>query len=118
MHKQSGARRLINAFINAKHGLISAWNSEEAFRQEIFIGIISFPLLLFIDISLERKILLLMLFLILLVVELLNSAIETLSDKITTSYDPLIKKTKDIASAAVFITILINLIAWFFCFIA
>jgi len=107
--------RVIRAIRHSRHGFISAWKNEQAFRQEIILGAILLPIVYFLPISFERKAVLIAAFILLLIVELLNSAIEALSDRISYDTHHLIKNAKDMGSAAVFLAIILNIIAWIAC---
>lgn len=114
-YKKQDVLRIIRAIKHSLHGFSAAWKNEQAFRQEIILGIILAPILCFMSISFEKKAILVAAFIFLLIVELLNSAIEALSDRV--SYDPhhLIKNAKDMSSAAVLLAIVLNIIAWIIC---
>lgn len=94
------------------HGFIFAFKNEQAFRCELLMGFILFPLLMISDLAVSSKVLLLCLFFLLLIVELINSAVEVLCDRISLEFDIRIKGIKDMGSAAVFLSLLINAIAW------
>ena len=77
---KTGVRRLINATRYSRDGLIEAWRNEDAFRQEVVLVVILAPLALWLPIALVEKILLIGVMLV-LIVELLNSAVETAIDR-------------------------------------
>ncbi len=93
-------------------GLVSAWKNESAFRTECILTIIMIPAGLWIGNSLIQKLLLVISCLAVLTVELLNSAIEAIVDRIGREFDPLSKRAKDMGSAAVFLSLTITLIIW------
>ena len=109
---QKGLRRIINANRYSFRGLVAALRSEAAFRQECALLIIIVPTLLFVQTGLIAKLLLIITYGIVLITELLNSAIEAVVDRIGPDFHELSGKAKDIASAAVFISILLMLITW------
>ncbi|OIM99111.1 diacylglycerol kinase [Idiomarina fontislapidosi] len=109
---QKGLRRIINANRYSFRGLVAALRSEAAFRQECALLIIIIPTLLFVPSGLIAKLLLIITYGIVLITELLNSAIEAVVDRIGPDFHELSGKAKDIASAAVFISILLMLITW------
>ena len=113
-YKKQDYLRVIRAFGYSVNGLIAAWKNEQAFRQELILGILLGPALYFMQAPLGKKLILLALYCSLLIVELLNSAIEALADAVTMETHPLIRKAKDMASAAVLLTILVNIAAWLF----
>ncbi|GIU31767.1 diacylglycerol kinase [Shewanella sp. MBTL60-007] len=93
-------------------GLKLAWQHEAAFRQELMLAAIMLPIALLVDVTtVERVLLLLGLFLV-LIVELLNSAIEAVVDRISSEHHPLSGQAKDIASAAVFMSLAFCGLSW------
>ncbi len=107
-----GIKRVIRATGFSMKGLKAAWIHEAAFRQESILALLMLPLALLVDIStLERLMLILTLFIV-LIVELLNSAIEAVVDRIGSEIHPLSGQAKDIASAAVFMSLMLCGITW------
>jgi diacylglycerol kinase (ATP) len=106
--------RIWRATINTRNGLIFAVRSEQAFREELAALVISIPLAWFIGVTPARRVELILVILLLLVVELLNTAIEKLSDRLTKDHDPQIGRVKDMGSAAVGVALLIAGITWLF----
>lgn len=96
----------------ALQGLRAAWQHEDAFRQEVLIAAIAIPAALLLPASSLGKALMIASILLVLIVELLNSALETAVDHTSLEQHPLAKRAKDIASAAVFISILNALAVW------
>ena len=110
-HKgKTGLTRIWNAFFYSLAGLAAAFRHEDSFRQEVLIAAILVPAALFMPVSGLGKALMIASVLLVLVVELLNSAIEAAVDRISLEYHLLTKRAKDIGSAAVFIS-LINVAA-------
>ena len=105
-------RRLFNTLKFAFSGIKAAFASEEAFRVETALFIILMPIGFFIGKTDIEKTLLIGVLFIVLIVELLNSTIETAIDKFGTDYNELSKKAKDMSSAAVFISILLVMFVW------
>lgn len=93
-------------------GLASAWRSEEAFRLEVIIGIVAFPLAFWIGSTALERILLVGTIVLVTIVELLNTAIEYTVDRIGTDRHHLSGKAKDLASAAVFLSVLLACAVW------
>ncbi|CAM2844373.1 diacylglycerol kinase [Legionella steigerwaltii] len=93
-------------------GLKAAFQDEFAFRLELFVGIIALPAAFLIGKTAVERALLISSLLIVLVAELLNSAVETTLNRIDRAWNPLTKKGKDLGSAAVFITIVNALVVW------
>ena len=105
-------RRFIVATMYSLSGLSLGFRKEEAFRVEIILTIIAIPLIFVIADTVVEGLLLLFSMVILLITELLNSAIETTVDRIGVEYNDLSKQAKDLGSAAVFISIILALITW------
>jgi diacylglycerol kinase (ATP) len=104
--------RLLRAAINSWHGLIAAARSEEAFRQEMIALVIAVPLAFVLAEAAWKRVALIAVVLLLMVVELLNTAIEKLADRVTREIDPEIGRVKDMGSAAVGLTMIIAGLAW------
>lgn len=96
----------------ALQGLRAAFNHEEAFRQETVVAAIAILTALLLPSSLLGKALMIASILLVLIVELLNSAIESAVDRISLELHPLAKRAKDIASAAVLLSIVNALVVW------
>lgn len=108
----SGIRRIINAFRYTFAGLKAAWVNEEAFRQETSLIILVVPLAIWLGSSGTQRALLIGIYLIIPLVELLNSAIESIVDRIGEGRHELSGRAKDLGSAAVFTSICITIIVW------
>jgi len=106
--------RLWKATINTRNGLIFAVRSEQAVREEIVALAISLPLAWLIGTTTMRRIELVAVVALVLVVELLNTAIEKLSDRLTTDHDPQIGRVKDMGSAAVGVALVMAGLFWLF----
>lgn len=96
----------------ALQGLSDAWKYEDAFRQEVLVAAIAIPAALLLPASHLGKVLMIGSIFIVLIVELLNSALETAVDHTSLERHPLAKRAKDIASAAVFLSIVNTLVVW------
>ena len=96
----------------ALQGLRAAWQHEDAFRQEVLIAAIAIPVALLLPVSLLGKALMIFSIMLVLIVELLNSALEAAVDHTSLEQHPLAKRAKDIASAAVFLSIVNALVVW------
>lgn len=109
---KTGIRRLINALGYSLHGLRSAFRHEEAFRQEVLFAIILIGVASILQVSgLERALMMASLLLV-LVVELLNSAVEAVVDRVSLEEHHLAKRAKDIGSAAVFLSLVNVAVVW------
>jgi diacylglycerol kinase (ATP) len=96
----------------ALQGLRAAWQHEDAFRQEVLIAAIAVPVALLLPVVLLGKVMMIASILLVLVVELINSALEAAVDRTSLERHPLAKRAKDIASAAVFLSIVNALVVW------
>ena len=109
---KTGLTRVINAFFYSMAGLRAAFRDEDAFRQEVVLAALLIPLAFFMPASGVGKALMMASVLLVLIVELLNSAVEALADRISSEKHDLIKKAKDIGSAAVFIALVNVPVVW------
>jgi len=96
----------------ALQGLRAAWRHEDAFRQEVLVAAIAIPAALLLPADYLGKAMMITSILLVLIVELLNSALETAVDHTSLEQHPLAKRAKDIASAAVFLSIVNALVVW------
>jgi diacylglycerol kinase (ATP) len=104
--------RLLRAMVNTWKGLIAATRSEEAFRQELVALVFAVPLAFVVADDPWKRVALIGVVLLLLAVEMLNTAIEKLADRLTTEHDPQIGRVKDMGSAAVGIVLLLAGMIW------
>ena len=105
-HKgNTGVTRALHAAKNSWSGLIFALREESAFRQEIFLVIISLSIIMITEVSIIEIILMIFATSLVLIVELLNSSIEAAIDRISFEYHGLSKRAKDYGSAAVMISL-------------
>ena len=107
-----GLRRLMNATRYSIDGFAAAWRHEAAFRQEILACIVLVPVAILLPLAPVEKVLLIGSLLLVLIVELLNTAIEVAVDRDSVRIDPLGKRAKDYGSAAVTIVLLIAGMTW------
>ena len=107
-----GIGRIIKATQCSIKGFKAAFKEESAFRTELALGVILLPLSFWLAQSLQHWVILIVSFLFLLIVELLNSAIEALTDRVGVEYHVLSGRAKDIASAAVTLALIVLLIVW------
>jgi diacylglycerol kinase (ATP) len=110
---KTGLQRLLNATRYSLHGLSSAFRHEDAFRQEVLLAAILIPIALLLDVGGVGKAIMIASVLLVLVVELLNSAIEAAVDRISFDQHRLSKRAKDIGSAAVALSLLNVAVVWF-----
>jgi diacylglycerol kinase (ATP) len=107
---KTGLRRLVNAFGYSMAGLKAAYQNEDAFRQEVLLAIVLLPLAFILEQEAIGRALMVGSVLLVIMVELLNSAVEATVDRISLENHLLAKRAKDIGSAAVFVS-LVNLAA-------
>ncbi len=112
-HKgKTGLRRIVNAYGYSIAGLRAAYKHEDAFRQEVHLSIILIPLAFWLPASQIGKVLMIASVLLVLIIELLNSAIEAVVDRVSLDHHDLAKRAKDIGSAAVMVSMINVLITW------
>jgi len=109
---QTGLRRIWNAFNYSLSGLRAAYRNEDAFRQECLLAAVMIPLALLLPVPTLGKVLMTGSVLLVLIVELLNSAVEAAVDRISLDRHRLSKRAKDIGSAAVLIALINVLVTW------
>lgn len=109
---KTGLRRLLNAFGYSLEGFKAAYQHEDAFRQEVLMTIVLIPLAVYLGkTGLETAVMVACVILVLLV-ELLNSAIEATVDRISLENHMLAKRAKDIGSAAVLLSLINLAVVW------
>src|SRR5215510_8872637 len=104
--------RLLRATINTWHGLRDAVRSEAAFRQELAVFLVAVPIAFLIATDTWKRFLLIGVLVFVMVVELLNTSIEKLADRVNREIDPQIGRVKDIGSAAVGLALIVAGLAW------
>ncbi len=109
---KSGFRRIINASNYSIQGLATAWRSEHAFRQELLVFVLGVVFAFVLPVSSFQKLVLIGVLLLVLIVELINSAFEAVVDRISLERHPLSKNAKDFGSAAVGLTVVLAAITW------
>ncbi|MCM8612514.1 diacylglycerol kinase [Accumulibacter sp.] len=109
---QTGLRRLWKALGYSRAGLKAAYEAEDAFRQEVLLAVLLIPLAFVLAERGMERALLIGSVLLVLIVELINSAIEAVVDRVSLDRHPLAGRAKDIGSAAVLIALLNVLVVW------
>ncbi len=109
---KTGISRLIDATGYSWAGLIATWRNEAAFRQEVSLAVILIPAALWLGGSGVERALLVGVTLLVMIVELLNSAVEAVVDRVGPEKHPLSKIAKDTGSAAVSLSLLLWLSTW------
>lgn len=112
MKSKGGFSRLINALRYTWDGLKAAAEYEHAFKQELIVVVPLSIVAWFIPVTALERALLFSVLQLILIVELINSAIEANTDHISLDRHPLAKRAKDMGSAAVFLTIVIAVATW------
>jgi diacylglycerol kinase (ATP) len=109
---KTGLRRLWNALFYSFDGLAAALRHEDAFRQELVLACVLVPTALYLPVGVAMKCMMIASVLAVLVVELLNSGIEAVTDRISLEDHALAKRAKDLGSAAVMLSIANVIIVW------
>ncbi len=112
MEKNTGFTRIVKAGYYSYKGLIHAFKFEAAFRQETYAALVMIPLALWLANTAVERVLLVGSVVWVLVIELLNSGIEAVVDRIGPEYHELAGRAKDMGSAAVLISIVLCLWVW------
>jgi diacylglycerol kinase (ATP) len=107
-----GLKRLVNACFFSIAGFKATWQHEEAFRQEVFLFVVTTPIALWLNVSNIEKVLLIGSVVLVLLVELLNSAVEAVVDRVGFEHHELSGRAKDIGSAAVMLSLIWAGVTW------
>lgn len=109
---KKGLRRMWNAFGYSRDGLGAAWKNEAAFREEVMLAVVTIPLALFLGETGVDRALMVGSILLILIVEILNSAVEAVVDKASPEKHELAKRAKDMGSAAVLLSLVNAAAVW------
>ncbi len=109
---KTGPKRVLSAFFYSIDGFKAALQYEDAFRQEMLLAVILIPLALYLEPAAIGRVLMIASILLVLIVELLNSAVEAAVDRISFDRHHLIKRAKDMGSAAVLVSLLNVVVVW------
>ena len=107
-----GPRQMLQAFRYSMQGLKAAWRYESSFRLESYLFLVLAPIALWLGAGAIEKALMVGSLLLVLLVELLNGAIEAIVDKTTPEYNELAGRSKDMGSAAVFLCMVNVVVVW------
>jgi diacylglycerol kinase (ATP) len=107
-----GWRRLVNAMRYSADGFRAAWRQEDAFRQEVLLAAVMIPVAIVLPVTTVERLLLIGSVCLVLIVELLNTAIEAAIDRHSYEINPLAKTAKDVGSAAVMLALALALLTW------
>ncbi len=105
-------KRITNRFILSGQGIALAWREEASFSQWVAVNAVSLGAVFFVEMTTAERALIIVMGIMLLVVELLNTGIETAIDHISLDIHPLAKKAKDTACAAVALTVVALAVVW------
>ncbi len=109
---KSGLKRIVSALGYSMAGLRAAWRHEHAFRQELVVVVPGIVLALLLPVARLGKMALVAVLLLVRIVELLNSAIEAVVDRVSLDQHPLSKNAKDLGSAAVLLACVLAAATW------
>lgn len=109
---KTGIRRLINAFGYSMDGFKAAYQHEDAFRQEVWLALVLIPVAFVVESYSVHRILMIGSVLLVMIVELLNSAVEAVVDRVSIERHALAKRAKDIGSAAVLMALVNLVVVW------
>lgn len=109
---KTGLRRVWNAFNYSLAGLRAAYTGEDAFRQEVLLAVVLIPLTFWLPVTWGGRAAMIASVLLVLIVELVNSAIEAAVDRVSLDIHHLSKRAKDIGSAAVLLALLNVVFVW------
>ena len=112
MQKNTGLKRIILATGYSMQGIKSAFQNEAAFRQELILAAILIPIACIVDVSQLERILLIAPIFLVMIIEIINSAIEAVVDRIGSEKHELSGRAKDMGSAAVFIALILTAYIW------
>lgn len=108
----TGARKLLDSTRYSWWGVRSAWKNEEAFRLECCLALVMIPLSFFIGENLTHSLLMMMSVTLVLLAEIINTALESVVDRIGSEPHPLAGQAKDLGSAAVFLSLMVAAVVW------
>ncbi len=111
-NEAKGFSRIVSAYRFSMQGLKSCYQSEDAFRQEVWLSIILIPSVFWLSDSPIEQVLLILPVVLVLIVEVLNSAIESVVDRIGDEYHVLSGVAKDMGSAAVWLSLMLVVVTW------
>lgn len=108
----TGFKRVVKATQFSWQGFKAAWQNESAFRQECVLGLLLLPLAFLLGRTMEQVALMIAMLGLVLITELLNSAVEAVVDRVGDEYHDLAGRAKDMGSAAVFVSLALVVIVW------
>ncbi|QCR37429.1 diacylglycerol kinase [Nissabacter sp. SGAir0207] len=111
-NQTTGLVRIYKAAGYSVKGLLAAWKNEAAFRQEAMLAIPAIILAFWLDVTTVERILMVGAIVLVMIIEIINSAIEAIVDRIGPELHPLSGRAKDLGSAAVALAIILTLFVW------
>ncbi len=111
----TGITRILHAAVYSWQGFRAAYKHEAAFRQELWLVIVAIPVALYVGNDIAEKCLLIASMIFILLVEIINSAIEAVVDRVGDEHHELSGRAKDMGSAAVLLAFFITGLIWFGC---
>lgn len=112
MQKNTGLKRIRLAGVYAFNGIVAAIRHEAAFRQELILAAVCLPTALMLDLMRAERVLLVMVTVLVLIAELINSAIEAVVDRVGLEHHELSGRAKDMGSGAVLLSLLLWAYVW------
>lgn len=112
MHKNTGLKRIAKAGVYASQGIMAAFRHEAAFRQEAMLAVVFIPLPFFLSLSSLERVVLIGVTMLVMIVELLNSAIEAVVDRVGMELHELSGRAKDMGSGAVLLSLCLWAYVW------
>ena len=109
---KTGIRRILDATGYSLQGLKAAWTHEAAFRQELVLTLVLSVCAFLLPVTTLERIMMISSLLLVVIVELINSAIEAVVDRVSDDWHELSGRAKDIGSAAVFVALVLALFVW------
>ncbi|HGF3736290.1 TPA: diacylglycerol kinase [Vibrio parahaemolyticus] len=109
---KTGIRRVMDATGYSIKGLKAAWTHEAAFRQELVLTLVLSISAFFLPVTTLERVFMISSLLLILIVELINSAVEAVVDRVSDDWHELSGRAKDIGSAAVFVALFLALFVW------
>ena len=109
---KKGFTRLWNALGYSRDGVGAAWKNEAAFREEVLLALVAIPMAIFLGKTGVDRAILIGSIILILIVEILNSAVEAVVDKASPEMHELAKRAKDMGSAAVLFSLINAAIIW------
>jgi diacylglycerol kinase (ATP) len=109
---KTGFKRIWNAMLYSFDGFAAAFRHEDAFRQEVYLALLLIPAALYLPVSATGKAHMIASVFLVMIVELLNSGIEAVTDRVSLEDHALAKRAKDLGSAAVMLSLINVLVVW------